>query len=147
MRISDWSSDVRSSDLSDVGVVTALPTRMGSIALPRLEMPGILANARGCRAPRHDATLRVASRRRPCSSCTPLSSLWPAGPRLPPLFPCPCCHSTPPPCPGPTPPPRRRSTRAWPPPTRSEEHTSELPSLMRISYAVFCLQQKTHSTH
>src|SRR3546814_5258704 len=28
-------------------------------------------------------------------------------------------------------------------PSRSEEHTSELQSLMRISYAVFCLQQKT----
>src|SRR3546814_6266480 len=28
---------------------------------------------------------------------------------------------------------------------RSEEHTSELQSLMRISYAVFCLQQKTHN--
>src|SRR3546814_9678614 len=30
--------------------------------------------------------------------------------------------------------------------TRSEEHTSELQSLMRISYAVFCLKKKTHST-
>src|SRR3546814_2959394 len=37
---------------------------------------------------------------------------------------------------------------------RSEEHTSELQSLMRISYAVFCLQKKTpqpttreHNTH
>src|SRR3546814_6342241 len=29
---------------------------------------------------------------------------------------------------------------------RSEEHTSELQSLMRISYAVFCLQNKKHST-
>src|SRR3546814_5505350 len=28
-------------------------------------------------------------------------------------------------------------------PERSEEHTSELQSLMRISYAVFCLQTKT----
>src|SRR3546814_6324349 len=28
---------------------------------------------------------------------------------------------------------------------RSEEHTSELQSLMRISYAVFCLQQKKHT--
>src|SRR3546814_7606939 len=28
---------------------------------------------------------------------------------------------------------------------RSEEHTSELPSLMRISYAVFCLKKKTSS--
>src|SRR3546814_9413466 len=27
---------------------------------------------------------------------------------------------------------------------RSEEHTSELQSLMRISYAVFCLKQKTY---
>src|SRR3546814_5452340 len=32
---------------------------------------------------------------------------------------------------------------------RSEEHTSELQSLMRISYAVFCLKKKNtiHSTH
>src|SRR3546814_9757795 len=34
---------------------------------------------------------------------------------------------------------------------RSEEHTSELQSLMRISYAVFCLKKKTkyttHETH
>src|SRR3546814_5331098 len=28
-------------------------------------------------------------------------------------------------------------------PQRSEEHTSELQSLMRISYAVFCLKKKT----
>src|SRR3546814_8866102 len=36
------------------------------------------------------------------------------------------------PCPGPLPEHRR-----------SEEHTSELQSLMRISYAVFCLKQQT----
>src|SRR3546814_7858848 len=30
---------------------------------------------------------------------------------------------------------------------RSEEHTSELPSLMRISYAVFCLQKKIYLLH
>src|SRR3546814_1605947 len=35
------------------------------------------------------------------------------------------------------PPPRPSRTRA-----RSEEHTSELQSLMRISYAVFCLTKK-----
>src|SRR3546814_1961334 len=28
---------------------------------------------------------------------------------------------------------------------RSDEHTSELQSLMRISYAVFCLQKKIHT--
>src|SRR3546814_2291613 len=30
---------------------------------------------------------------------------------------------------------------------RSEEHTSELQSLMRISYAVFCLKKKNQHTH
>src|SRR3546814_3566281 len=30
---------------------------------------------------------------------------------------------------------------------RSEEHTSELPSLMRISYAVFCLKKKTNTSY
>src|SRR3546814_6592185 len=30
---------------------------------------------------------------------------------------------------------------------RSEEHTSELQSLMRISYAVFCLKKKTTNNH
>src|SRR3546814_9747214 len=30
---------------------------------------------------------------------------------------------------------------------RSEEHTSELQSLMRISYAVFCLKKKTKNQH
>src|SRR3546814_4412165 len=34
------------------------------------------------------------------------------------------------------------------PAQRSEEHTSELQSLMRISYAVFCLKKKQHNhTH
>src|SRR3546814_12562435 len=45
-------------------------------------------------------------------------------------------------------PPSTRSLPAaspWCPPSapRSEEHTSELQSLMRISYAVFCLKKKT----
>src|SRR3546814_10555594 len=42
-----------------------------------------------------------------------------------------------------------KETRQWQPPrstrpksARSEEHTSELQSLMRISYAVFCLKKK-----
>src|SRR3546814_8896885 len=47
---------------------------------------------------------------------------------------------------------RRSTTRVWQPmpllprsrpeEPRSEEHTSELQSLMRISYAVFCLKKK-----
>src|SRR3546814_20138784 len=53
-----------------------------------------------------------------------------------------------------TPPPMRSSvlTCEWPKTSsfgafgaeRSEEHTSELQSLMRISYAVFCLKKKKH---
>src|SRR3546814_3053311 len=40
----------------------------------------------------------------------------------------------------------RRGARVAPRGPRSEEHTSELQSLMRISYAVFCLKKKkTHS--
>src|SRR3546814_1020729 len=35
-----------------------------------------------------------------------------------------------------------QQTRSDPGPARSEEHTSELQSLMRISYAVFCLKKK-----
>src|SRR3546814_9543202 len=34
------------------------------------------------------------------------------------------------------------SRRSWRRRCRSEEHTSELQSLMRISYAVFCLKKK-----
>src|SRR3546814_6614747 len=40
---------------------------------------------------------------------------------------------------------RRRGTKSRGP-SRSEEHTSELQSLMRISYAVFCLKKKNNIT-
>src|SRR3546814_7538037 len=39
-------------------------------------------------------------------------------------------------------PPTRALRAMW---LRSEEHTSELQSLMRISYAVFCLKKKKHT--
>src|SRR3546814_8726055 len=46
----------------------------------------------------------------------------------------------------------RRSSRSSPPPVRprrprSEEHTSELQSLMRTSYAVFCLKKKSKNSN
>src|SRR3546814_2647850 len=45
-----------------------------------------------------------------------------------------------------SPPRSAADTRRCPPrSTRSEEHTSELQSLMRISYAVFCLKKKNKS--
>src|SRR3546814_8137361 len=40
--------------------------------------------------------------------------------------------------------PNSESNRSW---IRSEEHTSELQSLMRISYAVFCLKKKNKNKH
>src|SRR3546814_2585613 len=48
-------------------------------------------------------------------------------------------HNSPPPTAS-----NNASISSSPPPTvcRSEEHTSELQSLMRISYAVFCLKKK-----
>src|SRR3546814_3120288 len=45
---------------------------------------------------------------------------------------------------------RRRAEetlRPWRLDARSEEHTSELQSLMRISYAVFCLKKKKRNTN
>src|SRR3546814_5923507 len=44
---------------------------------------------------------------------------------------------------------QRWHRRSTPPshPCRSEEHTSELQSLMRISYAVFCLKKKSYTKH
>src|SRR3546814_7130780 len=40
---------------------------------------------------------------------------------------------------------RHRWFQLIPVPARSEEHTSELQSLMRISYAVFCLKKKKYN--
>src|SRR3546814_4607047 len=116
MRISDWSSDVCSSDLSP----------------PRPDRSPSGRRTRGGPAARWRYSSPVAA-----------------------------------------PPPRKRQYLRFPPPTtsppprlsdrrvgrmpfrsRSEEHTSELQSLMRISYAVFCLQKKNknkneqyHYTH
>src|SRR3546814_1580085 len=39
-------------------------------------------------------------------------------------------------------PPRPRLTKRMTQPARSDEHTSELQSIMRISYAVFCLKKQ-----
>src|SRR3546814_6105027 len=54
-------------------------------------------------------------------------------------------------CIGPGDPRRLRRSRCaealCPRSRRSEEHTSELQSLMRISYAVFCLKKKTTTKH
>src|SRR3546814_7447477 len=45
-----------------------------------------------------------------------------------------------------SPPARQMLPRSRAAASRSEEHTSELQSLMRISYAVFCLKKKIYSS-
>src|SRR3546814_8279723 len=44
-------------------------------------------------------------------------------------------------------PPSSTHTTPPPPAPRSEEHTSELQSLMRSSYAVFCLKKTNNQSH
>src|SRR3546814_3695070 len=106
MRISDWSSDVCSSDLAKgqarrlvagcmVGVIEAEPKGYGLVSA--------VANIRNLRG-RHKLLAHA--------------------------------HA----------PPRIRAPKPKPSAARSEEHTSELQSLMRISYAVFCLKKKNNNT-
>src|SRR3546814_10434978 len=106
MRISDWRSDVGSSDLLGhvrgddlLGAVARITQRSGEERLPSgIDMPQLVGrqDARGEKADQAHGddreALRIGGRR-----------------------------------------------------IRSEEHTSELQSLMRTSYAVFCLQKK--NTH
>src|SRR3546814_7539575 len=92
MRISDWSSDVCSSDLS-------LAT--GGLKLPGPPVRPAEADARRCPDSVRDETSFMSSKA------------------------------------------NSRRKGAFRGALRSEEHTSELQSLMRISYAVFCLKKKT----
>src|SRR3546814_3223033 len=114
MRISDWSSDVCSSDLSLRSTRRLAP--VGSTAMPRLRRLSMVdssrfrpvASMKGTRSSRSTTCrggFRVHDSARSSESTEPKKN----GPSI-----------------------------------RSEEHTSELQSLMRISYAVFCLKKKKH---
>src|SRR3546814_8603143 len=121
MRISDWSSDVCSSDLS----VPRLPA-VGDDEKRRIRQPA--------REPAHDPMspscgldgsamrrfgMRPAIRARcPASTADRIARAIRTGSRA-------------------------FATAVL----RSEEHTSELQSLMRISYAVFCLKKKNNKQH
>src|SRR3546814_8752450 len=127
MRISDWSSDVCSSDLR------------GYIFRSLGELQAFLLQLLGRRCPVHAARHlvaaieQVAGHGRPHDAEADESDLCHDFPFLS-LVPLRLI------------PPRRwRRGRgaASRGPRRSEEHTSELQSLMRISYAVFCLKTKT----
>src|SRR3546814_9722447 len=115
MRISDWSSDVCSSDLAD--------HRDAAPALRPLDQGSVCAGSAAHSEPVRPARLQ--------------SSSFPAHRRA--RAPARSHHvSAIPAQPGPDGPH---------PAARSEEHTSELQSLMRISYAVFCLKKTTHQYH
>src|SRR3546814_10268203 len=116
MRISDWSSDVCSSDLpgrcsgsrisSATEFVAARAVTMVAFMVPRyVDVRSKLI------------VVTVALLLAACQTTSGTHQVYPGttGPEGEPL-----------------------ST----PPKRSEEHTSELQSLMRISYAVFCLKKK-----
>src|SRR3546814_1130809 len=99
MRISDWSSDVCSSDLEEVRLRKAEETIF--------EAPPIIDESGRC------LDYSVDQRGLTWRRCYPVPFDQP-----------------------------RRESRRFLCPIRSEEHTSELQSLMRISYAVFCLKKK-----
>src|SRR3546814_2686911 len=124
MRISDWSSDVCSSDLAPS--LTAAPfsrngNATGNFARYCTIWSGTLTNL----IEGTDDRRQIHSRRpRPQdhgASAQRRSRVARENRRRP-----------------------RRGAR-YGPDARSEEHTSELQSLMRISYAVFCLKKKKHT--
>src|SRR3546814_2881165 len=135
MRISDWSSDVCSSDLrrqqQDEHGGLQVKTPGGWIAAPPL--PGTLVCNIGDMLDRLTGGwyLSTPHRVRNDSGRERLSF---------PLFFDPDFAAEM----VPLPPEAAKGHGASATPSRSEEHTSELQSLMRNSYAVFCLKKKTH---
>src|SRR3546814_4192997 len=119
MRISDWSSDVCSSDLPAATVFTApdASAKCRSIHTGGWRLGNDTRTSRGARrAPqsgRHAAGCGAGGGGAASAAPARRTRLVPAG----------------------------RIDRL-----RSEEHTSELQSLMRISYAVFCLAKKYTTT-
>src|SRR3546814_9119786 len=107
MRISDWSSDVCSSDL----MAAAIARRLGvAVSYVTFATPGEVADAVAddlwdicliAEEPQRAETIAF------CDAYVEIEATYLV-------------------------------------PARSEEHTSELQSLMRISYAVFCVKKKTH---
>src|SRR3546814_4022311 len=121
MRISDWSSDVCSSDLLRMGIARFCPQavtvacaiEVGTIPSPEVRLSVIADNwlhLRGNVFSPQGQSIKAQIR----AAFYPDSDDWRGQ-----------CY------------PRAVEIR-------SEEHTSELQSLMRISYAVFCLKNKTN---
>src|SRR3546814_10426853 len=103
MRISDWSSDVCSSDLLGQSPLVHSAQASGGRSCPERLTTGLTRHVAAAEPLREEGALRSE-------------------------FPTAC---------------RLLGEIAVSEVGRSEEHTSELQSLMRISYAVFCLKKKT----
>src|SRR3546814_6940746 len=113
MRISDWSSDVCSSDLHPAGVRAdeGGATRLSCRNRYRTDAPAVWRiNIEAAAAPAGIPQQTVGIRHRAVRTALARGN---GGEDL----------------------------------SRSEEHTSELQSLMRISYAVFCLKKKKLNTY
>src|SRR3546814_5787666 len=119
MRISDWSSDVCSSDLvSQPSLAASLKCRLHGILIPSSEVfniPTILDILHKKIRERVKVTspdIRASLKAKGCLSGSLFLASFLIGIEC-----------------------------------RSDEHTSELQSLMRISYAVFCLKKKQTQPH
>src|SRR3546814_6413427 len=123
MRISDWSSDVCSSDLRPADAVET--AECWALALAQESRPSLLALTRQNLPPlRHDVTENLCAKggyRLRDASAARKVVLVATGSEV--------------------------SLAMEVADKRSEEHTSELQSLMRISYDVFCLKKKKQITY
>src|SRR3546814_9965186 len=136
MRISDWSSDVCSSDLVvEIAADRLLGYREGLGEAADGDEAAALQQAEDALMPRRDAVPGVAGAGAAAARISCQRHDWPPAFFLPVQeWPLPFSFGSLPAMPYSA---SRRSISC-----RSEEHTSELQSLMRISYAVFCLKKK-----
>src|SRR3546814_2362215 len=124
MRISDWSSDVCSSDLLPLEAGIAGEAAIALAVITPRQPPVAIERPRRVRNPeRHRSLVAPQRPQRPRHLGPRTVERDIAARRL-------AAH----------PQPRLVALR-------SEEHTSELQSLMRISYAVFCLKKKLHTNN
>src|SRR3546814_2098334 len=119
MRISDWSSDVCSSDLNYLAREASIES-----FLPWIDVFAGLGHASRVAPPNARRRAAIVLRRRARFAMTVSHANGSPRAVMKPAAGLPSAVSM---------------TMRWP---RSEEHTSELQSLMRISYAVFCLKKK-----
>src|SRR3546814_7603351 len=131
--MSDWSSDVCSSDL-----FSGIPTNRCSAA--QLRQAVRQPNSTSSQAERGQPTVLA----KPANKVIPVMALraW-----LPYSFTTVEKAASYKPMPMPAPISSQAMKNTEEPGDRSEEHTSELQSLMRNSYAVFCLKKKNYTTN